>query len=435
MIPTKYNTTKTLELAKLAETLPKLVSSTTAPLRNLKKSTSEATCRILLLPTELLIRIFVFAQNPALPTVCHQFWDLGTSSSVRAQYLMQIYGPTNVFSSRSMKRKIVTLSVVEQLLRINNCYSGDDDDWLFTRACELNEVELVTWIVDAALQQHNEAERGRLLTHFVNLAAIKGSICIIDLLVEKYDATNTNQALSVACQQNQVETVKHLVTKYGCNVHTENERHLRNASLNGYRDLVEFLIVGADVHAFNDAALQNACYKGHSAIVKLLLEAGANAQVQDNACIQHVIKNADINSLKSLIQHGVDSRCHHDWPLKQSCRFGLDEIVGYLLDMIGPVAVDLENGMLLEECIKSSRVSTIQLLLDHGANPNNEGVSRGLIYAVDVKTRTRNKDVMIKLLLDAGLDLNSQPKDVCQVLIPAVSSSLATRKEKNAPNL
>jgi ankyrin repeat protein len=409
---------KSFGLTQLAETLPTIPPPTAQSQHTPPPTTTK--CRILELPVELLIRIFVQAQNPSLPTVCKQFWDLGSSAIVRSHYLMQIYGPTAVFSSRSMKRKIVSLPVVEHLLKSNVPFEGEDD-WLFHRACELNNVDLCTWIIDAALQQQQSTTDTARVSRLLNIAAMKGSIPIIDLLVQKYHAPVETKALTLACQYNQLQTVQHLSLNYGSNVHVDNERLLRDACLHGYKDLVSFLIVGANVHAYNNAALQNACYKGHTSIVPILLKAGADAQVQENGCLKHAIRLNDIHTVKYLVKFGADPRCHHDWPLRHTCRGGLDDIVEYLLDNVEEV--DLRNGILLEECIKHSRISTIQLLLDKGANPNSKGVIRGLKYAVDPKTKVRRSNTMIKMLMDKGLDINNQSDEVYQLLMPDISSS------------
>jgi ankyrin repeat protein len=384
-------------------------------------------CRLLKLPVELLIDIFVYAQNPALAITCSNFWHLGYSSTLRAQYLMHRYGPTAVLGETSMKRKIVSLQVVEQLLRLNCCDpKADGDYWLFARACELNQVSLARWVIQAALRfPGNDA-----LNRLCNIAAIKGSIPVTDLLIHEFHVdihqpNGQENALMLACRGNHVSLVKHLALVYNCNLHSSNELCLRNACLQGFETLVHFLLQsGANVHAYNDAALQSAAYKGFSSIIKLLIDAGAHADTNQNACIQHAITNGDLATVRHLIEDGgVNPQCAHDWPMRHACRLGLDDIVDYLLQVIpSEDAVNMRNGMPLREAIAHGRVSTMILLLNKKANPNSVGVIRGLQIAVNPKTRVRNKDAMFEMLLEAGLDVSQQPNDIYQYLIPAFAS-------------
>jgi ankyrin repeat protein len=386
---------------------------------------SKGSCRILELPTELLIEIFVYAQNPALVITCSDFWRLGYSPTLRMQYLLYRYGPTAVLGETSMKRKIVSLQVIEQLLRLNYCDpKADGDYWLFTQACELNQVSLAQHIIQVTLKLHDYSA----LNHLCNIAAMKGSIPIVDLLVHEFHVDihhGQDNALMLACRGNQVALVKHLICAYNCNIHSQNELYLRNACLQGFENLVVFLLEsGADVHVYNDAALQSAAYKGFSSIVKLLIDAGAHADANQNACIQYAITNRDLDVVKLLIENGgVNPQCGHDWPLRHACRLGLDDIVDYLLQMIpGKDKVNMRNGMPLREAITHGRVSTLRLLLNKKANPNSTGVIRGLQLAINPKVKIKNKDAMFKLLLEAGLDISQQPNDIYQHLIPAFAS-------------
>ncbi|KAI8076474.1 ankyrin repeat-containing domain protein, partial [Gilbertella persicaria] len=241
------------------------------------------------------------------------------------------------------------------------------------------------------------------------LAALKGSIPIVDLLIQKYHVnmvhTNGEQmVLTIACRENRVELVEHLVKTYGCNIHVNHEKHLRNACLYGYHDLVHFLLsLDVDVHAYHDAAIQNAAYKGFSSIVKMLLDAGAYADANQNACIQYAITNNDLETVQHLIQAGVHPRSDNDWPLRHACRRGLDAIVLYLLDCIGEHGPNVQEGMPLEEALMHGHVSIVRILLDRGANPNSRKAIRGLRYIVNPKSKTLNKDTMISMLTNAGL--------------------------------
>ncbi|GAN07217.1 ankyrin repeat protein [Mucor ambiguus] len=366
------------------------------------RETHSSECRLLDLPIELLHSIFVYAQNPTLAVACRQFWSLGQSAMLRADYLMHRYGPTAVLGETAMRRHIVSLPTIHQLLRLN-CDPTADDNWLFIKACELDQVDLCRQIVQVG---HCS------VVHLINLAAMKGSIGVVDLLVNEFGANAYNESvLALACRENQVKMVRHLVKTYSINVHSHSERHLRNACLHGFSELVEFLLDGADVHAYNDAAIQNASYKGFNDVVALLLDAGAHADTNQNACIQHAINNNDVDMVKCLIEKGgVDPRCNHDWPLRHSCRQGFNGVVEYLHRLIG--TFNIANGALLELALVHDQLDTLKLLLKEGADPNCNGVLRGVKYAVNPKNKSRHKNEMIQSLLDAGFETNRQNESI-----------------------
>lgn len=380
-----------------------------------EKLCTSNTCYLLLLPVELLTRIFVLAQNPSLTIVCHKFWELGQSTAVRAHYMLYRYGSEAVMGKIAMSRKIVSVQVIEHLLRLHKCNpKAGGEDWLFTHACELNQIDLCRCIIDISLSMELiTQEKPRRLIQFLNIACMEGAIAAIDLLVNDYHVDihhGEETALKLACKENQLDTVKHLYDKYSCNIHIQQEKLLRDACFNGYGNLAQFFISqNADVQAYNNAALQNATYKKFPSLVKILLDAGADPEANQNACIQHAITNGDIDSLHYLITiGGVNPRYNHDWPLRQACRKDFEDIVEYLINYLlnqgMENVVNLANGMPLEECLKYGKTKTMRLLLEHGADPNSNGAIRGLKYVMNTKSKIKNKDKMMKLLVDAGLD-------------------------------
>ncbi|OBZ82260.1 hypothetical protein A0J61_09697 [Choanephora cucurbitarum] len=386
-------------------------------IRSLLKSKSN-TCHFLDLPVELTSHIFVYAQNPALATTCTYFWHLSQSAILRANYLLFHYGPSSVLGERAMQRKIVTNEVIHHLLKSKQADpKANGDDWLFLHACGTDQVDLCRAILEAV--PHDAPT----LTHMLNLAALKGSIRVVDLLSPYRNPNQDDTVLAIACRENHVDLVKHLVDHYGCSLHDQSERHLRNACLYGYHQLVRFILASGqtDVHAYQDAAIQNAAYKGFPLIVKMLLDAGASPDVNQNACIQYAIINHDLETLDYLIEAGVDPRVDNDWLLRHACRRGLDEIVVYLLDRItdGP---DIQEGMPLEEALMHGRVSVLEILLRRGADPNSRKAIRGLRYLMNPKSKTQNKDMMIRMLVEFGLEPTQQ---LCQHSIPIQSDSKA----------
>ncbi|KAL1929972.1 hypothetical protein VTP01DRAFT_1126 [Rhizomucor pusillus] len=354
-------------------------------------------CRLDDLPVELLTQIFVYAQNPNLAVVSKSFWGLSQSSLVRSQYLFHRYGKIASLGERAMSSKIANIDVVDNLLRMG-CNPRADGDWLYWKACENQDEELCAKLLDAMQPSK------RTLGHFLNVAAMKGSTNIIDLIVNSYNAdihqpNGEDRVLMLACAENQVDVVRHLMEKYGCDIHRNRERHLRRACLHGHVELVELLLPGADVSMFNDAALQNAAHKGHWQIVDRLLEAGANPQANRNAPLKYAISNNNLSSVISLLRAGADPRCQQDWPLRHACRNDAAEIVRILL--AHHADPDALNGMPLREALRAGNYDIARQLLEHGADPNSTGALRGLSDAI----RDKNAAI-IGLMLQHGAKLD-----------------------------
>lgn len=136
---------------------------------------------------------------------------------------MRRFGANAALGERAMSLKIANHKVVDCLVRMN-CNPRADGDWLYWRACELQDTALCTIILDG-IQPSKQT-----LGHFVNVAAMKGAASIIDLIVEHYGADihqpdGEDRVLMLACAENRVDIVRHLVDQYGCNVHSNKERH------------------------------------------------------------------------------------------------------------------------------------------------------------------------------------------------------------------
>lgn len=85
-----------------------------------------------------------------------------------------------------------------------------------------------------------------------------------------------NRNLIKAVVNGKYDIVKYLLDN-GADIHTENDKALREASAEGKIKVVRLLLErGADIHANNDQALRLAARGGHLQVVKRLLEYGAN---------------------------------------------------------------------------------------------------------------------------------------------------------------
>ncbi|CAO3682811.1 unnamed protein product [Rhizopus stolonifer] len=386
--------------------------------------TQEKQFSLLTMPVELQIKIFIYAQNPALAFVCQHFQILAGSNALKAQYLVYRYGSESALSERSVRRKITSLKVIDSLLNQYGCDPTADEFWLYKHACQTNQVDICKWIIQAVATS-NFLATGTLLS----MAATYGAIDVVNILIDNHHVdihqpNGNERALQIATSYNQIPLVKHLCEKYECNFHVDNESFLRSASFNGFFDLVNyFLCRGAHVDAYNNASLASAVHQGHSDIVKLLLKAGAPADIHNNLWAQYAsVHRQDIKTLKHLILiGGLDPRFDDDLMLIQACKKGLMDLLRFLLTeiMVKEVEtiVNIKNGILLEKAIVYKQIPVLQLLLSFGADVNSYGCIRGLHHLLGAKVRSKATKEIIKLVVSRGFDMATQSHSIRDAII------------------
>lgn len=353
------------------------------------------------LPLEIWEIIFILARNPELRLVSKRLWQLSCSSLVRAQYILHRYGRSAALGERAMSLPMAAKdrNVINHLLQMH-CNPRADGDWLYWKACERDDKQLCAQILDAVM--YSSSSSAATLGHLLNVAAIQGARAVIDWIVEKYpvDIIHEDDILMLACVENQVELVRHVMSRYGCDVHANRERHLRGACLDGHLELVDLLLPGAEVHAYHDAPLQNAAYKGHWRIVDRLLRAGATPSANNNAPLRYAFANEDLRTARLLLDAGADPQCQRHWPLRHVCR--RDDVDGLMLLLEYGVDVNAHQGVALYEAVKSGSCRVLKILLDRDADPNAARALRGLAYA----TRHGKSDKAVRLMIKAGAKLD-----------------------------
>ncbi|ORZ09290.1 ankyrin repeat-containing domain protein [Absidia repens] len=379
------------------------------------------------LPTELLIRIFLLAQNPQLRLVTRGFYGISRSALTRAQFLIYRFGRLAALGERSMKsfRMASSLTVVDNLLKLR-CNPRADNDWMVWQACEQQNVPLYILLVDAIQPDTRTLER------YLNGAAMQGSKAIVDVLVGRYGGSihhGNDAMMMLACVHHQVDLVQHLITRYACNPHAQQDQYLRRACLSGCEPLVTLFLPGADVHCYNDAPLQNAAHKQHTSVVRLLLDAGANPRANRDASLLSAVRNNDLPTLALLLDAGVDPRCQEDQPLRLACRFGYVAMVDALVSSYGSAATELEadgehrmnddvglesttglqenrfvttivncaKGMPLYESLVAGHSAVVTTLLSKGAVTTLEHAQQGLHEAI-----LRNHLACVEVMINAG---------------------------------
>jgi ankyrin repeat protein len=104
---------------------------------------------------------------------------------------------------------------------------------------------------------------------------------------------NMRKKFFTSCKEGDLTTVKNLLSQGVINVHVKRDRALKNASLNGHLDIVEFLVeCGADIHAEDDLSFRCACMYDHLPVVKFLVGKGANIHADGDAVLEYTQENS-----------------------------------------------------------------------------------------------------------------------------------------------
>jgi uncharacterized protein len=121
-----------------------------------------------------------------------------------------------------------------------------------------------------------------------------------------------------------------------------------------------------------------AIYTGRTDLVMVLTRAGAQLSVFEAAA------SGTMERLRALVeaQPALLAEFSHDgWtPLHLAAHFGQNEAVNYLLERGASVKVVSENGIHvtpLQSALSGKRFDVARLLLEHGADPNDNGAEGG----------------------------------------------------------
>ena len=248
-------------------------------------------------------------------------------------------------------------------------------------------------------------------------------------------------ALIVAAQNSQAKLAAKLVQDHGTNIDLKNNRGvtaLIMASQVGCTEIVKLLLDhGAGVDKQNNdewTALMMASYIGHHEVVKLLLEFGANVNIKANNYETAVIlasqekhnkivellleygakddcgivlaylaanKEIHMNTIKQLLEQVTIKADDRQWlqnAVNGASESGRIDIVKLLLEY--STADDL--GWALVLAIVNKHNDIVDLLLEHGAQVDDENWSYSLYQPPLVTAVERGDSCMVKLLLEHG---------------------------------
>ncbi|GAB5585880.1 hypothetical protein Unana1_00780 [Umbelopsis nana] len=352
------------------------------------------------LPTELMVRIFVMAQNPRLRLVNRRFYDISTSNLLRAQYLYWHYGSSYSLSMTAAHWSIFSKQVVELLISFG-CDLHTDNDYAFYWAIMHGYIDLCETMFNVL------KENGDLNTaHYMMIAAIDGNIPMFDLLVQSFDADphlNEEAVLKRSCLENRVDFVRHIINApYHCNYHMNEEFVLRQAAHTGSLELVKlFISLGCDVHARGEVALMDAAHKGHYEITELLLDQGADLHINQESALRFAAAKGHTDIVKLLLDRGADPTTMDHKALRDATKAGYEDVTTHLLN----AGSDPNAGMgaALAGAALHGHLAIVRLLLDRGAHIDSCGGHRAIHFAI----REGHVDVVCELV-KAGADLHGE---------------------------
>ncbi|KAJ7028092.1 ankyrin repeat domain-containing protein [Mycena alexandri] len=188
------------------------------------------------------------------------------------------------------------------------------------------------------------------------------------------------------------------------------------ASVKGHGSVVQLLIEhGADVNvqggAYN-SPLQAASYNGHENIVQLLIEHGADVNAQGgeyDGTLQAASYMGHETIVQLLIEHGADVNVQvaaHNSALQAASLAGHENIVQLFIEQGANVnAQGGYFGSALQAASLEGHINIVQLLIEHGANVNTQG---GEYDSALQAASTGGHKTIVQLLIGHGAKVNMQ---------------------------
>ncbi|KID85906.1 Ankyrin repeat-containing domain protein [Metarhizium guizhouense ARSEF 977] len=196
----------------------------------------------------------------------------------------------------------------------------------------------------------------------------------------------------------------------------DNQTPMSYAAENGHVAVVKLLLDhGADANLNfkfgSESPLFNAASRGHLAIVKLLLDNGADANKDVlSRPLEYAARRGYLAIVKLLLDNGADANKDvHSKPLDHAARRGYLAIVKLLLDK--GAKVDSKNeygGTALWHAVVKGHKAVVELLLEKGANIDSKDINEQtpLMAAAAIGDAS-----MVMFLLEKGADINTKDRN------------------------
>lgn len=185
----------------------------------------------------------------------------------------------------------------------------------------------------------------------------------------------------------------------GFNIHAMKDEALRELAFLGRLDLVQLLVEsGADIHAENDHALKIAATEGHLEIVKYLVKEGAdvNASLEGGSTYATALSRSAIKNRLDVFNYLLGCNADIQSGLFGAvCMKGHLEIVKILLQHKDQIDIHEDNDDALRVAFLHGHFEIFDLLLEHGADPNNIKLENPRL---DVLKYINSRDMKKKLL-------------------------------------
>jgi ankyrin repeat protein len=266
----------------------------------------------------------------------------------------------------------------------------------------------------------------------LNQAVSKGFTGVVDvLLANKADVnawgSNNGKVLHTAVLKGNTDFIQALIA-HGADVNvtdSSSNTPLHLAANQNKLDAAKILLAAkADMEARNNEGntpLHEAARSGSDKVVSLLLDSGASVEAANHnntTPLFFAVANGRAEATRVLLAHKADPNCKSalpngsfSYPVELAAGSKNSEILKLLLDAgAKPESSPNDPYRPLFIAIANNAVDAVQLLLQHGADPNHPGGNNALPPLHTVLIDGRDKR-MAPLLLDKGADPSAKDRE------------------------
>ncbi|KAF9890721.1 hypothetical protein FE257_005587 [Aspergillus nanangensis] len=252
-------------------------------------------------------------------------------------------------------------------------------------------------------------------------SCIRGHVEIVQLLLNHGADVNAEYgsvgpALHLTCRAGSAE-IAQILLQNGADVKAEGGLYggaLQAASYAGHAAIVHLLLkYGADIDGemgHFGSALQAACYMGNHDIVQLLLDKGADVYSKGDPteyedALYCACKSAHEKAMEMCLESGTGTNAEkngNDDPLHSTSFYSQEKAVERILVGRADAEADIKGRFFFIPSMSSDQAA-VQLLLEHGADPNRMGCSSTTALSVAALNGSVN---IAEMLLKYGADPN-----------------------------